>query len=342
VRAQTDIQKTGEVDTYQLNTFMNVQVNGNTTLYIHAETPWNDSRILTMKGNMMLTNTSGDIRLDHRLNNDRCQVAAKWKLIYMEDMFVRLMTGYNTTDLGKKELSTHVLFRNPGRLYRNIDVGFDLDIDRKAWEFETNATIGFRNQQNIDAVFIVRLPPPNDDDHRFLISYHTNKEIQDISYVVGYNTVRSGSDYASDGSIRMATRDINGHFRLTWGMRSTQSVNNLFNITFDKKEIELKYSLYTPFVPQEETVVLLFSYDANANERNLINANLFYPSRRQIGTARISYESLINVNGTVNASISMDQLSYVGCNFVMLTTLKQNKRLIEFFWPNNTALLNSD
>ncbi|XP_024879673.1 uncharacterized protein LOC112459670 [Temnothorax curvispinosus] len=342
VRARTDIQEAGKVNTFQLSTFMNVQVNGNTTLYIHTETPWNDSRILTVKGNLMLTNTSGDVRLDHRLNDDRCHATTRWKLNYMEDMFVKLITGYDTTDLGKKELSTHVFFKNPGRLYRNIDVGFDLDIDRKAWEFETNATIGFRNHQNIDAVFVVKLPPPNNDDHRFLISYHTNKQNQDISYVVGYNAVRAKSNYASDGSIRMATRDINGHFRLSWGLLPMQSLNNLFNITFDKKEIELKYSLYTPLFIEEETVVLLCNYDANSNETNLINADLFYPSRRQVGTARISYQSLNNVNGTVNATISMQQLAYVGCNFVILTTLKQNKRFVEFFWPNNTALLNSD
>ncbi|EGI63145.1 Apolipophorin [Acromyrmex echinatior] len=344
VRVRTDIQKVNEIDVYQLNTFMNVQVNGNITLYILAETPWNDSRILTMKGNMMLTNTSGDVRLDHRMNNDRCHTTAKWKLIYMEDMLLKLITEFDIMDLGKKELSTHVFFKNPGRLYRNIDVGFDLDIDRKMWEFETNATIGFRNQKNIDAVFVIKLPPPNNDDHRFLISYHTNKnnkEVQIISYVVGYNTVRTNKNYASDGSIRMATRDINGHFRLTWGLLPMQSVNNLFNITFNKNEIDFKYSLYTPFILQEETIVLLFNYDTNS-EQYLINADLFYPSRRQVATAKISYESLINVNGTVNASISMQKLSYVGCNFVILTTMKQNKRFFEFFWPNNTGLLNSD
>lgn len=202
VRGRMDIQQADKVmNTYQLSTFINVQVNSNATLYIHAETPWDDIRILTVKGNMMLTNTSGDVRLDHRLNNDRCQATSRWKLKYMEDMLMKLVIGYDTTDLGKKELSTHVFFKNPGRLYRNIDMGFDLDIDRKAWEFETNATIGFRNQQNIDAVFVVKLPPPNNDDHRFLISYHTSKEMQDISYVVGYNTVRTKSNYASDGSV---------------------------------------------------------------------------------------------------------------------------------------------
>jgi len=119
----------------------------------------------------------------------------------------------------------------------------------------------------------------------------------------------------------MATRDINGHLRLTWGLLSTQSINNLFNITFDNKEIELKYSLYTPKFLQEETLVFLFGYDGTSDERNVINADLFYPPRQQIGTAKIYYESLINVNGTVNASIFTQRLAYIGCNFVVLTTL---------------------
>lgn len=119
----------------------------------------------------------------------------------------------------------------------------------------------------------------------------------------------------------MATRDINGHLRVTWGLLPTQSVNNLFNITFNKKEIELKYSLYTPKFLQEETLVFLFSYDANSDERTLINADLFYPSRQQIGTAKIFYKSLINVNGSINASISTEDLFFIGCDFIVLTTL---------------------
>lgn len=349
MRAQTNIQQAGMVaDTYQLNTFMNVQVNGNTSLYVHAETPWDDSRSLTVNGNLMLTNTSGDARLSHQLDDNRYHVAAQWTLIAMEDMFAKLATEYETVESSRKDFATHVFFKNPGQLYRNLDMGFNLDIDRKAWQFETNATIGYRNLHNMDAVFSVKLPPPNNDEHRFLFSYHTNKGYQDTSYVMGYNAVRSKTNYASDGSVRMRfcrtfpklqiprreitfgdsafqlhmiTRDINGHLRLTWGLLPSQSVNNLFNITFDKKEMELKYSLYTPELLQEETLVLLFSYDFTSDERNLINADLFYPPTKQIGNAKISYESLINVNGTVNASMSGMPMTYFGGNFVVFTTL---------------------
>ncbi|EFN78662.1 Apolipophorins [Harpegnathos saltator] len=340
MRAQTDIRQPHRIDTYHLNTFMNVQVNGNTSLYVHAETPWDDCEVLTVKGNVMLTNTSGDVRLSHQLNDDQYHAAVQWTLIFMTDIFAKLTTRYEGAGSSRKDFSTHVFFKNP-RSYRIIDMGFNLDIDRKAWEFETNATIGSRNQRNADAVFIIKLPPPYNDDHRFLFSYHKTDDMQDISYVIGYSTVRSKANYASDGSFRTLARDLNGHFRVTWGLLPSQSVNNLFNITFNKKEMNLKYSLYTPQFLQEETVVLLFNYDYTYNERNLINADLFYPPGRQIGAAKIAYESLINVNGTLNASIP-GQPSYVGCNFVVFTTLKQNKRFIEFFWMNNTALLNSD
>lgn len=203
MRAHTNIQTAREIDMYQLNTFMNVQVNGNTSLYVRVETPWNDSKILVVNGNLMLTNTSGDVRLTHQLNDNRYHASVQWTLLYMIDMFAKLTTEYEAAGSNRKDFATHIFFKNPGRLYRNLDMGFDLDIDRKAWEFETNATIGFRNQHYIDAVFIMKLPPPNNDDHRFLISYHTDKNMQDISYVVGYNTVCSNANYASDGSVRI-------------------------------------------------------------------------------------------------------------------------------------------
>lgn len=350
VRAHTNIQTAREIDTYELITFMNVQVNGNTSLYVHAETPWNDSRILTVNGNLMLTNTSGNIRLNHQLNDNRYHAATQWTLISMVDMFVKLTTEYEIAGSNRKDFATHVFFKNSGQLFTNLNIGFDLDIDQKAWEFETNASIGFRDQNNVNAVFMMKLPPPNDDNHRFLISYHINEDTRDISYVVGYNTIRSKANYVSDGSVymkfsddfvsnieaqnnfheciimfskfqlRMITRDINGHFRVTWGLLPSQSINNLLNITFVEKEMELKYSLYTPKFLQEETLVLLFTYDYTY-EQNLINADLFYPPRQQIGAARISYESLINVNGTLNGTMTGQRLSYLGCNFVVFTTL---------------------
>ncbi|XP_015173164.1 PREDICTED: uncharacterized protein LOC107064693 [Polistes dominula] len=327
---------------YELTTFMNVQVNGNTTLYVHGSTPLKEIESLTLDGNIFLTNNSGDVKINHHLNDDHYYAALQWKLLYMLDMFGKVIAGYEINGHDTKDLNAKIFFKNPDKSFRNFDIGFDVDIDHDKWKFGSNASIGFRNHENIDAVFALRFPPPNNDDHRFLFSYHANKGIQDMSYVIGYNTVRGKTNYASDGSIRVAAQDIDGHLRLTWGMLPNQTANNLFNITFEKKEIELKYSLFTPKYLQEETLVLLFNYDGNSDRYNLIDVNLFLPARKRVGTAKISFESLTNVNGTINATTPIPNLSYVGCNFVVLTTLKQNKRYIEFFWPNNTAILNSD
>ncbi|KAK2581438.1 hypothetical protein KPH14_005113 [Odynerus spinipes] len=328
-------------ENYQLTTFMNVQVNGNTSLYVHGNTPWKEIESLTLDGNIFLTNNSGDVRVNHLLNADRYYTTLQWKLLYMMDMLGRVVAGYEIDGHGTKDVDAQVFFRNPERAFRHLDVGFDIDIDHERWKFGSNASVGFRNQNNIDAVFSVRLPPPDNDDHRFLLSYHANKDIQDVSYVVGYNALRAKSNYASDGSLRIAARDIDGHLRLTWGMLPNQTANNLFNMTFDKQEIDLKYSLFTPKHLQEETLVILFNYDGKSERNNLIDVNLFVPARKRIGTAKISYESLANVNGTINATTPIPNFSYVGCNFIVLTSLKQNKRFVEFFWPNNTALLNS-
>ena len=119
----------------------------------------------------------------------------------------------------------------------------------------------------------------------------------------------------------MAARDIDGHLRLTWGTLPTQTLNNVLNATFDNKGMEFKYSLYTPKYLQEETMVFLFSYNAAHDVHTDISADLFLPAHKQIGSTRISYVSLVNVNGTINATTPVPTFAYVGCDFAVLTTL---------------------
>lgn len=121
--------------------------------------------------------------------------------------------------------------------------------------------------------------------------------------------------------IQISPPHADGHLRLTWGTTRMQSLTNLFNVTFGKETFDLKYTFFTPYFLQRETVLLYFTYDATSEEYNLINADVHYPASDKIGTARISYASLINVNGTINATTPIPHLSYVGCDFIVLTTL---------------------
>nr|XP_003701542.2 PREDICTED: uncharacterized protein LOC100880818 isoform X1 [Megachile rotundata] len=344
-RARAEIRnESGIRERFLFSTFANVQVNGNTTLYVHAETPFEDIKNLSFTGNILLTNQSGDVRANGRLNEDTRYAALQWRLIYMMDMFGRLIVGYQPlNDLESKLIDTRIFFRNPRRAFRNIDTGFDLDVDREKWKFAANATLGFRNHENIDGVFVVKLPPPYDDDHRLLISYHANGGLKDASYVIGYNAVKANTNYASDGSIHTGTRNIDGHLRVSWGMLPVQAVNNLLNVSFDDKEIQFKYSLYTPKFQQQETLVFLLDYDAKHDAiRRSINANVHYPASTNFASANISYESLSNVNGTVNAVLPFANISRLGCQFVVLTTLQRNKKYAKIFWSKNTAIVDSD
>lgn len=119
----------------------------------------------------------------------------------------------------------------------------------------------------------------------------------------------------------MDVNDINGHLRLTWGLLQHQTLNNLFNISFDSKQIDCKYSLYTPKFLQQETLVLHLKYDDRQRVYTLIDANLHYPGKNCIGSASIHYHSMINVNGTVNLTTSLPSFGHIGCKFVVLTTL---------------------
>ncbi|XP_012280436.1 uncharacterized protein LOC105699757 [Orussus abietinus] len=327
---------------YELETFMIVQTNGNTTVHLYGVTPWEDLERVTLTGNMLLGNVSGNVKAEYELNDDAYCVDFLWKLNYMVDMLGRITAIYTSEDIESKHIDALIFFKNPARSFRSIDSGFDVIVDRETWRLATNASIGFHDKENIDAVVTVRLPPPDNDSHRLLFSYHAIDGLHNASYVIGYNALNAQTNYASDGSIRMAARDIDGHVRLTWGAAQDQTLNNIFNVKFNQKAIDFKYSLFTPRFVNEETVIFFFSYDATPEIYNIFNADIYYPAKLRVGSAHIFYTSLINVNGTINATTPITNFTYVGCNFEVLTTLKQNKRFVELFWPNNTAILSSD
>lgn len=190
-----------ETDVYQLNTFMNVQVNGNTTLFLQAQTPWDDLKNVRLDGNLFLTQNSGDVKLQQQLNQESNSLRFIWKLNHMIDMLVKVIASSKVDDQSIKDVEAQIFYRSATGSLKSVECGFDVDIDRSAWQFGSNATIGFPNFENIDLLITVTLPPPNPDVHRFLISYHAIKDPQEIKYIVGYNAVRANINYASDGAV---------------------------------------------------------------------------------------------------------------------------------------------
>ncbi|XP_012252389.2 uncharacterized protein LOC105683963 [Athalia rosae] len=325
---------------YQLMAFIRNQRNGNLSAHLFGKTPWKSLEQIALDGNLMFTDLGGSVATHHRFNRDSSDFRLEYYLKYMEDMFGKIIFGYDIDNV-KKHIDTQIFYKNPKKIFRNINTGFDVNVDHEIWRFGSNVTLGFVDENNIDAILSLTLPPPDKDVHTILISYHGQKELNDYKYAVGYNTIFSKSNYASDGSLKMQTQDINGHLRLTWGLTARETVNNLFNVTFDNKEIAFDYSLITPNYLQEETLVVRLNYDGGSPDQMVINANVYSPSTKKIGTANLVYASLANVNGSVNASTPFKALPYAGCNFIVLTTIKQNKRYVQVTWPENTAVLNS-
>lgn len=182
---------------YEFNTFMNVQVNGNTTIYVSSLMPWEEFERFQFDGNMLLSDTSGSIKVKHRLNSDTSHGLLAWKLIYLVDMYGKVVAGIN-----EKSVDGQVFLRNPKKAFKNVEVGFDVNIDEDRWRFASNATVGIVDKGKFDAVLSVRLPPPDNDHHRLLVTYHSNRGLQDTRYVFGYNAHKARTNYASDGSVR--------------------------------------------------------------------------------------------------------------------------------------------
>ncbi|XP_015599666.1 uncharacterized protein LOC107269849 [Cephus cinctus] len=325
---------------YRLIALTNVQVDGNTTVYVDVATPWPELKSLITRLNMLLINETGNLQLTHRLNEESSEVSLSWTLLYMLNMSGRALVSYQTPDFSKHAV-VQIFFDNPGRAFKSLNTGIDLNVDHEAWRFATNFTLGFHSLANVDAVISVKLPPPDNDDHKILCSYQANNGFQNASYVIGYTAVRARLNYASDGSIRMVSKDINGQLRITWGLLQNQTLNSLLNAKFHKENVLVKYSLFSPRFLREETLVVLLNYDPASEIQNIIGAEVFYPGSERVGFAHLSYANLFNINGTINASIPIANFDFIGCNFQVLTNIKQNRRFIEVFSPNNTAILES-
>ncbi|XP_066586148.1 uncharacterized protein Apoltp [Prorops nasuta] len=327
---------------YLLNIYMNMQVNGNASLYLNAETPWPNIKVATLNGNALIGKNMGEIKLTNKLNYDIAHLTLAWKMLVYLDMFGRIAGGYDIGNYGSKELDVQAFYKSPEKSLKHLNIGFDVDIDKENWKFGVNATTNSKRELNKDLniVVLARLPPPTNDHHTMALRYQVENSFQDFDYAVEYSTLKTKTNYSSDGSLSMKPRNIDGHLHAIWGPR--KELTNTFNVTFDKKQLDLEYIVSFPKVMDKKTATVLFSYDGRDNNKNLINADIFYPEKHSIGTARISYESIINVNGTVNTTVPVFNLTYVGCSFIVRTTLKQNRRFLEVFWPNNTALINSD
>jgi hypothetical protein len=185
---------------YNFITYMNVKVNGNTSLFLQVQTPWKQIKNLKFDGNLLLNSEIGSARTQYQFNEDFGHVSFIWRLFYLSDMFANIAFIHHVNEVTVKDMNAMIFYLNPKKAFKNIDVGFNVNIDEDKWKFGSNASVGLLDQNNFDALLKVILPP-NKNTHNLLLSYHTNNDYNDLSYVVGYSADLSKSNYASDGSV---------------------------------------------------------------------------------------------------------------------------------------------
>lgn len=198
VRAKTT---QNNVKLFSFVTFMNVQVNGNATLYVQIDTPWQEMQKRVVDCNMLLNSGTGNLRIKHWLDRNLGQVLLYWRISYLSDMFVSFTSNYQINGTSIKHIDSVIFYTNPNKAFKNVAIGFDIILDKDKWKLGTNATISLHNYNNFDGVMKIVLPPPDQETHTLLLSFHANNEERVSSYVVGYSADLAESNYASDGSV---------------------------------------------------------------------------------------------------------------------------------------------
>lgn len=201
LRSKIDTLNMEKYDNYQFNTFMNVQSNGNTTLYVYMNTPWKELNSAKVDGNLLLSNKGGNIRLSQQRNSETNFVSLDWKMDYLTDMFIKIIANQYYDEINTKDVLVHLFLKNTKMAVQNVNTGFDINIDQEVWRWASNVTVTIFDQENFDVILSASLPPPEKDDHQLLMSYHANKGMRNASYLVSYKTLRTKVNYASDGSV---------------------------------------------------------------------------------------------------------------------------------------------
>ncbi|KAJ8665476.1 hypothetical protein QAD02_007138 [Eretmocerus hayati] len=117
----------------------------------------------------------------------------------------------------------------------------------------------------------------------------------------------------------MEADDVNGRFHVSWGARKSQMIENFFDVKFKGDYISFRDSLYTPKFLGEETLMLVVEYDMTEKNTTFITSDISYPGTRRVGSSQISFQSLMNMNGTLHVLNPFKNFSDATCQFLTST-----------------------
>lgn len=119
----------------------------------------------------------------------------------------------------------------------------------------------------------------------------------------------------------MSPNEIDGHVRVEWGRLQDQFLNNILNVTLNSEENSLRYFLRSPKYLDEDTVAVALNYDSKNPTNKRFTADVRLPASNRIGYSEVIFSDLVNMNGTLNITTLMKNVTFIGCDFMLLSNV---------------------
>ncbi|KYB29704.1 hypothetical protein TcasGA2_TC031518 [Tribolium castaneum] len=339
-RRKFDWQIDLEVDTsHQLYNKFTVQANATSTdagtsISIAARTPILKLENPKLGASVVASGQQRYGRAYFEVTDAKGDIQVDWIYVFLENMYVKAVGNYENRQY-KSQSRLEGFYINPNQSFEFIKAGASANVD-KLWSAGSNVILSLPNYQNMNLEAHVELPAPIKEVYSLAGKLRYDKDLRTVEYLGKYRTANSKKRYGSWGNVSLADKTrMGGNVELEW---NNKCINNYLDLWRSQNTWNVLYKLRTPKFDNKDTLVTEMSYSSSDTYHN-ITCEAFYPEKRSFAFAKVDYNGLGNMNGTVNVTIPFGNVNYTGAHFNTKTNARLYNRHLEVFWPNDNAIL---
>ncbi|XP_077295548.1 apolipoprotein lipid transfer particle [Arctopsyche grandis] len=313
---------------------------GRVLLNVQAATPLKKLKRLNANTDVMLTSKTGAFLCTYNATNLHGFGNFKWSLL-AENIYIRAMSQHTVND-DKSSLDLNSYYTSVEAASEPTEIGFHVNID-DAWKIGANTSLQIIANKEATAIFNVLFPKPNTDVHTIKVNVDYDKEQTQRSFDIRYmNDVDKFLALAS-AKVKLPLNILNANVTLAKGLQhDLEVIENLLDIRIlGNNSFGVDYTLSTPLFNDQETFKLKGKYDNSIEEFVVLDGMVHYPGSIEISNLDITYGGMKHTVGKFNSSTPFKNLPWLAADIRISNKEMLSENIIELFWTNDTALLNS-
>nr|XP_013118557.1 unnamed protein product [Stomoxys calcitrans] len=320
---------------------------GHTVGDVSLETPWKDLGIENVKlhSDLNLKKDGGKVAGEYRFSDYVGRGSCAWTWILAENMQLALESNLQRPNMKTRSVHASAKYLNPQKNFQKLSTAVKMDVDAQ-WKMETNGTLNYRNQDDVQASLVTTLPKPIGDTHNLNFRYKGNlvakKGVKPEFFFEGkYKSKDAQRNGLGRVSYKNAT-DVQASARLEWGeKKDVSAVEGDFHMQRKGKvRREFYTKLVTPKYKDEDTFYVKGSYDL-VDKFHQVVASMGSPASRQLADMDMAFKDLSNMHGYVNASTPLPTMSWLKTEFDFNTKGPKTTRHAQASWPSDKAFFKS-